>query len=73
LSIDVYMFAATFNVTSTGSTGLALEDVELSELAAGGTVNLVTPSTFVDSVNPVITEFPITTIMVLLVVLAKPQ
>jgi hypothetical protein len=60
----------TFNVTSTGSTGLALENVELSELATGGTVNLVTPSTSVDSVNPVIPEFPITTIVVLLVILA---
>ena len=60
----------TFTVTSTGSTGLALEDVELSQLASDGTVNLVTPSTSVDSVNPVIPEFPITTIIVILVVLA---
>ncbi len=33
----------TFSVTSTGATGLALEDVELSDDCIGGTVNLVTP------------------------------
>ncbi|MCL5949005.1 MAG: cohesin domain-containing protein [Candidatus Bathyarchaeota archaeon] len=68
----------TFTVTSIGSTGLALEDVELSELAADRTVNLVTPSTSVDSVTPVastvsptpvIPEFP-TTLILLLVALA---
>lgn len=59
----------TFNVTSIGSAGLTLEDVELSELATDRNVNLVTPSTSVDSVNPVIPEFPIATIIVLLVVL----
>jgi hypothetical protein len=56
----------TFKVTSIGSTGLALEDVELSELATDGTVNLVTPSTLVDSVNIVIPEFPTIIIIVLL-------
>lgn len=60
----------TFNVTSIGSTGLALENVELSELTADRTVNLVTPSTSVDLVNPIIPEFPITAIMGLLLVLA---
>jgi hypothetical protein len=60
----------TFNVTGIGSTGLALEDVELSELTTDRTVNLVTPSTSVDPVNPIIPEFPITAIMGLLLVLA---
>jgi len=60
----------TFNVTGIGYTGLALIDVELSELAADRTVNLVTPSTSVDPVNPLIPEFPITAIMGLLLVLA---
>jgi hypothetical protein len=60
----------TFNVTGIGSTGLAFEDVELSELTADRTVNLVTPSTSVDPVNPIIPEFPITAIMGLLLVLA---
>lgn len=60
----------TFNVTSIGSTGLVLENVELSELTADRTVNLVTPSTSVDLVNPIIPEFPITAIMGLLLVLA---
>ena len=43
----------TFTVTSTGATGLALNDVELSQLASDGTINLVNPSTSVDSVTPV--------------------
>ena len=60
----------TFTVTSVGSTGLALEDVELSELATDRTVNLVTPSTSVDSVNPIIPEFPTTIIIVILIALA---
>jgi hypothetical protein len=42
-----------FTVTSTGATGLALNDVELSQLASDGTINLVNPSTSVDSVTPV--------------------
>jgi len=43
----------TFTVTSTGATGLALNDVELSQLASDGTINLVNPSTSVDSVTTV--------------------
>ena len=60
----------TFTITSVGSTGLALEDVELSELATDRTVNLVTPSTSVDSVNPIILEFPTAIILVILIALA---
>jgi hypothetical protein len=54
----------TFTVTTTGSAGLALNDVALSELAADGTVNLVSPSTSVDSANAVIPEFPTVTILI---------
>jgi hypothetical protein len=43
----------TFTVTSTGATGLELNDVELSQLASDGTINLVNPSTSIDSVTPV--------------------
>lgn len=43
----------TFTVTSTGDTGLALEDIQLSQRASDGTVNLVNPSTSVDQVTPV--------------------
>jgi minor extracellular serine protease Vpr len=43
----------TFTVTGTGASGLALNDVELSQLASDGTINLVNPSTSVDSVTPV--------------------
>ena len=57
-------------VTGIGYTGLALENVELSELAADRTVNLVTRSTSVDSVNIVIPEFPTIITIVLLVVIA---
>ena len=75
----------TFTVTSTGTTGLALNDVELSQLASDGTINLVNPSTSVDSVTPVgssisttpnasvsptVPELPTPTILVLLIVLA---
>jgi hypothetical protein len=57
----------TFTVTSVGSTGLTLNDVELS---IKGSVDVVTPSTSVDSVNPIIPEYPTTIIIVLLIVLA---
>ncbi len=60
----------TFNVTSAGPTGLALLDVELSELQTDGTVNLIAPSTSVDAVNGVIPEFPTITIIALFIVLA---
>jgi len=43
----------TFTVTSTGATGLALNDVELSQFASDGTIDLVNPSTSVDLVTPV--------------------
>jgi hypothetical protein len=46
-----------FNVTSVGATGLAL-DAELSQRSADGQVNLVTPSTSVDAITPVVPEFP---------------
>jgi hypothetical protein len=57
----------TFTVTTAGSTGLALNDVELS---IKGSVDVVTPSTSVDSVNPIIPEFPTTIIIVILIALA---
>jgi hypothetical protein len=57
----------TFTVTSVGSTGLALNDVELS---IKGSVDVVTPSTSVDSVNPIIPEYPTTIIIVILIGLA---
>jgi hypothetical protein len=43
----------TFNVTSTGSAGLTLEDVGLSEPAGDGTYNLVTPQVSVDSATAI--------------------
>jgi hypothetical protein len=57
----------TFTVTRIGSTGLALNDVELS---IKGSVDVVTPSTSVDSVNPIIPEYPITIIIVIFIALA---
>lgn len=57
----------TFTVASIGSTGLALNDVELS---IKGSVDVVTPSTSVDSVNPIIPEYPITIIIVIFIALA---
>ena len=42
----------TFTVKSTGQTGLALSDVELSVESSGGDMNLVTPTTTVTAVNP---------------------
>ncbi len=60
----------TFNVTDTGSTGLELQDVELSVSQSDGTFELVAPSTSVDSVNAVIPEFPTVTIVIVLVVIA---
>lgn len=53
-----------FNVTSAGSTGLALNNVEL---AIKGNENPVEPSTSVDTVN-VVPEFPIAAIIVGVVV-----
>ncbi len=55
-----------FNVTSAGSAGLSL-DVELAQL---GNVNVVVPSTSVDSVNTTVPEFPLTALIVGLVVAA---
>jgi hypothetical protein len=55
----------TFNVTTIGSTGLALDDVELS---IKGSVDAVTPSTSVDSVNPVVPEFPTAAILIIALV-----
>ncbi len=55
----------TFTVTSTGPTGLALTDVELSQLTSDGTINLVNPSTSIDSVTPVgssVSATPITSV-----------
>jgi hypothetical protein len=76
----------TFTVTSTGDTGLALNDdkVELSQLASDGTINLVTPTTTVDPVTPInagvsvspsasatpVPEFPTTIIIAVLITLA---
>ena len=66
----------TFTVTSAGATGLALNDVELS---IKGSVDVVNPSTSVDSVTPVgsnvsptpiIPEFPTTLIIVILIAFA---
>ena len=57
----------TFTVASVGSTGLALNDVELS---IKGSVDVVTPSTSVDSVNPIIPEYPITIIILIFIALA---
>jgi hypothetical protein len=59
--------AVTFTVTSVGSTGLALNDVELS---IKGNTDVITPSTSVDSVNPIIPEYPVTIIIVILIALA---
>ncbi len=74
----------TFTVTSTGTAGLELNDVELSQLASDGTINLVNPSTSVDSVTPVgssisvsptasvtptVPELPTSTILALVIVL----
>jgi hypothetical protein len=75
----------TYTVISTGTTGLALNDVELSQLASDGTIDLVSPSTSVDSVTPIgssisstptasvsptVPELTTPTILVLLIVLA---
>ncbi len=54
-----------FNITSAGSTGLALDNVEL---AIKGNENPVDPSTSVDSVNVVVPEFPVAAIIVGIVV-----
>jgi hypothetical protein len=79
------MATVTFTVASTGTTGLALNDVELSQLASDGTIDLVNPSTSVDSVTPVgssisstptasvsptVPELSTPTILLLLIVLA---
>jgi hypothetical protein len=58
-----------FNVTNAGATGLAL-DVELSQRTSDGQVSLVEPSTTVDSVNTVIPEFPVITVVVGLAIAA---
>ena len=74
----------TFTVHGTGATGLELNDVELSQLASDGTVNLVAPSTSVDlvtpissvsatpntSVTPTVPDLPNPTMLVLLMILA---
>jgi hypothetical protein len=62
----------TFNVTSAGSAGLALEDVQLADHpAAGQTANQITPSVTVDSVTAfVIPEFPSAILLVLLAAFA---
>jgi hypothetical protein len=57
----------TFTVSATGSTALALSDVEIS---IKGSSDVVTPSTSVDSVNPIIPEFPTVTIIVLFLFIA---
>ncbi|MGD6805449.1 MAG: cohesin domain-containing protein [Candidatus Bathyarchaeia archaeon] len=56
----------TFNVTSTGSTGLSL-DVELAQL---GNTEIIVPSTSVDTVNATIPEFPTTLLIVAILVAA---
>lgn len=57
----------TFTVTALGSTGLALNDVELS---IKGSSDVVNPSTSVDSVNPIVPEFSTITIIVLFLFIA---
>ena len=56
----------TFNVTNAGPTGLALNNIEISQLTSDGTANLVTPSTTVDSVNASVPEF--TTIIIVIAI-----
>jgi hypothetical protein len=58
----------TFNVTNSGSAGLAIENAVLADHpAAGGNANLVTPSAAVDSVTAyVIPEFPSAVMLVLI-------
>jgi hypothetical protein len=60
----------TFNVTSTGPTGLALEADLADHPAVGETANLIDHQDTVDSVTAVIPEFPSTTILALFIALA---
>ncbi len=59
----------TFNVTSTGPTGLNLQTDLADHPAAGETANLIDHQDTVDSVTAVIPEFPSTTILALFIAL----
>lgn len=61
----------TFNVTSAGSTELALETALADHPASGETANLIDHQDTVDSVTAVIPEFPSATILALFIALAS--
>ena len=60
-----------FKVAAAGATGLALEDVEVSQLLEDETAVLVEPSTSVDSLSAAVPEFPVTAIVVAAVIAVK--
>jgi predicted secreted protein with PEFG-CTERM motif len=60
----------TFNVTSTGPTGLGLQTELADHPAAGENSNFIDHQDTVDSVTAVIPEFPSTTILALFIALA---